>query len=1053
MKVSYYFCIVSLFLFAPSVYPQIPPNIIYGLDGIPLIAPFYHGFADINQSHYFDSAKSMGVDVMHSEIFASNEINFYVSKNMPVIAVNYLDMDWIQYYTDGAYTIWEGEGNSEPNSAELTHDNSLTEVFYDASGRTSLKTRINTNHNSFYLTSGPYYNQVIKVVEYPDTPYINYYADFELKLEIDSTYPPLDNPDEEICILEVTQSRHSTVNQLECTYVLPKINLGTTYQRILKRKDFNLNNFNTFTYEYQLADTNCSEGWMTRQYIEFKVLWKGSPQYLLSFDKVTVYDDRGEKLKLAGNGPTDPFTRIKNQVNALNNHYPLIAGAICRDEPESIDNFECIRIVDSLLTFYTPTRPITLWLQLMGHWDGVWENRYNSFGAQKLSPWVEMKKRISDISGRDLNVWQDYYYWLPNDNPATRDNEIVRAGDLNYKQAFSLNKNFGVSLQCGAQLDAGIAWERTPSGYEFLFEINYALLYGAKFFIFYDYFAHTDTCDKISKRPYHALVDWTVCPPPPPPDPPINYPDNLLLMGAPTYTPRWDSMKVYNSIMLKGDFGKKLKKLTPVFQAHLDIHNYFPPILDPNGISGNYLDYITYDSGIQTRYHLDYGFFTDVTEPGKNYLMVVNRPYETYDYHKIGLRNLNGYTNWNLKTFSTYWTDIYQKTLVVNDGKAYFKDTLRMGEAELYSIYPVVKFGGELIANETISETISLTEENLIIKSGATLTIISGTTYQVYKNIIIESGGTLNLDANSIINFEDGAKLVIHGNVVSNSSGDDRPILDFNSESNSGIVLETRTNISNLIIKNADPGISIISNIEVDTTISLQIINNNFVNCTPGISAVNSPLLLIQGNYFNSPAVLLSNVQNFNIIDNTCTMSTQSEWPGLEFYSSSGRIINNSVIGFGYGVYMGNSFISFGNNVIKNCFYPGLYVGNGSIADLKAAFVRVPCSPAVVYYPIKGFNIIKDNDIVNEYSGAEIFVNDGTIELDYGLNTIRDDSHAGGLIEGSTDELWARMNYWGSEGAYPRSASLTINYDPAGIYEPNTSINCPLVIKTTDNIP
>ncbi|HOJ19800.1 MAG TPA: hypothetical protein PLT92_14645, partial [Ignavibacteriaceae bacterium] len=132
------------------------------------------------------------------------------------------------------------------------------------------------------------------------------------------------------------------------------------------------------------------------------------------------------------------------------------------------------------------------------------------------------------------------------------------------------------------------------------------------------------------------------------------------------------------------------------------------------------------------------------------------------------------------------------------------------GDARLYRIYPVVKYGGELNYDETVTNE-SLSENDLIVKNGATLTING--TYNCHKNILVDTGGRLKIIEGSTLNFSGGAKLIVSGRLT--AKGDNSPITfnfgAINADSANGIVLQESSNdtLINCKILNAHTGIKI----------------------------------------------------------------------------------------------------------------------------------------------------------------------------------------------------------------------------------------------------
>lgn len=399
-------------------------NYIKDFDGIPITAGLPFKWAYPNNSIHIDSMKEAGINVVGVDTVDHNIMNilsnwqsdsFHV---IPAVAISQsLDtLNWIVYYTDAKYSVWETEDTAEDTSY-IQHDPNIMCATSDGEND-YIKLRSESANYVGGLIWGPYYNQhVYELNNKGNLDTAIYTADFRMKLELNPGYLDTIHPDTPLCVIKVTQSYldHSWV--LGCKYPIRSL--------ILTRGDFEqLNVFDNYSLvEYNLTCDSCTIGLsqspkqyghigigeridtseinkflMMRDYIEFQVVWLGKPNYLLSIDKVTVHDQKGIELM----DPTsDAKDRIERQAGAYNNN---VAGWIGIDEPNTIDKYAPIkRVVQILKEKNNNKNP--LWLALMGKWDGVFENRNNPFGVMHLSPWKEMKKRIGS-----MNVWQDAYY-------------------------------------------------------------------------------------------------------------------------------------------------------------------------------------------------------------------------------------------------------------------------------------------------------------------------------------------------------------------------------------------------------------------------------------------------------------------------------------------------------------------------------------------------------------------------------------------------------------------------------------------------------------------
>jgi len=498
MRHYIHFCIL---LFVVSFVPvSIAQNLIKEFPGIPVLATYWFGY-DNRGSGPYDSMKAMGVNFFIQGIDSIPNISSINTKSMKLVSINNAATNFIQYYTDAKYSVWNTVGLSGDTSY-LQHDPTVMEQ--ESSGSDSyikLKGTAASAGFSGLLIWGPFYDQELKY--YVDTGSVQYLAEFNLKLENNIPHQDstlfVDNPfsSDVLCTLQITQSGQGSGFDLISTTI--------DSQLVVKRSDFTqLNQFKTFLLPYKLKDdppppasypfdkslyysinrTNGVIPRTSRRYIQFKVIWTGNRNYLLSIENVNVSDQRGRDLKLPSSGALGHMSaHINNWPTSSTN----IAGWLGIDEPNSYDDYEPMRIVDSLVNSLRRNQNVLY--PLMGKWDGVYESHNNPWGTYGLSPWTEMSKRLN-VS--QLNVCQDQYYfdypYQASDRLDYREENIRIAGDLNYKQAYNLNHDFGVSLQCGA-IHRKQAVERDPESWELKYSANLALLYGAKFLSLYSYFA------------------------------------------------------------------------------------------------------------------------------------------------------------------------------------------------------------------------------------------------------------------------------------------------------------------------------------------------------------------------------------------------------------------------------------------------------------------------------------------------------------------------------------------------------------------------------------
>ncbi len=1089
MVKNFFYTVLLLGLFIPvnTCIAQEAPEYndwIRNFPGIPIKAPLQKWEWITNHPDAVDSMRQAGVDIVHWSVDNINQmttLSNWDSSGFQVMPRRSLDYNWIQHYTDAKYSVWEAEGN-DTYDANLERDIANTEI--DISG-SYIKLKGDIQNSVDTLIKGPYYRQDLTYYASQDggCDTVRYRAEFRLMLQ-ENNPPVAYNPDDTICVLQVTQSYAIYPTILGCTYVIK--------ERTLTRGDFTaLNQFYDFlmhenpspdSTDYKLTSDSCqtvlpgqpeeqhtflspppcSFDRVDRAYIQYKVIWKGKsnsqgkPGYLLSVDKVTVSDDRGRELINTPIGETN----ILLQANSLNAYTENISGWLGIDEPTSIDIFEPIRLVTEILENNSQgERP--LWLAFMSRWDGVWDHHNNIFGAMGLSPWAEFKKRV----GKG-NIIQNFYLFdFPYCNTCRTDwySENIRvAGELNYKQAYELDPYFGADLQTGeVHNTVAPAEQRNIDSHEFLYTANLALMYGAKFLSLISYFAQTDTGNCQSGSHCRAIVDYDAN-------------DNLI------YTDKYYMLRDTLNPRLKGLFGKTLKGLIPVADSLGKNTSVTYDVLNFNHLHKVTLDREGQGSEAMNSF-VDIGSFNKPGENGDNYFMVINRWYSEpllYKF-KLELNYLSDYNNWNLKNY----VDSSEVT-ILPDGSSEATsptDTIVVGDAILYSLKPVVLYGGKLIVDEPAGEG-QILKGDMTIDNGATLSIAGD--YYAQGDIIIKNGNIEKYNdpyTSGTIHFQNGHKLIIEGAATINGTSSDKLTLDFGSSvEGNGVVIKSGGSlvISYCNIQNSANGITA----ELNTSfLSAQYID--FSNCdsiaitilgqsgngpqTPqppeikyctitgseyGIEVTNLPEILIQENYITNTSygIYLSNVTNAIVAGNNLSSNLYNS-PGILAVSTGGVIRTNSISGFTNGIHFGNcNSIDVGGNDITDCKYHGIYVGLGSIINMAARLVQNQGTHQ--WYAVSGYNRIYENGGYDgqgeQIDGSEIYFNNSNAimkgERDVpGCNSIYDDRQASppvvntlllmnGLSNGIQHiNINAEDNYWGTTTpTSQRFGDLVVDFDP-----------------------
>ena len=582
-------------------------------------------------------------------------------------------------------------------------------------------------------------------------------------------------------------------------------------------------------------------------------------------------------------------------------------------------------------------------------------------------------------------------------------------------------------------------------------------MYGAKFLSLYVYFARQDS--DYAGWGSHAIV---------------NKLGNQLI-----YTPKYTLLRYKIKPRLTGLFGKTLKKLVVTLDT---LDNYL------GNLNLSYIKSLFINGNPSTsNYLFDIGLFKDpaVGDNGneKRFFMLLNRYYmeipqeNLSDNFTLTIKDMNYYHNWKFIDYR----DTTSYTLVPEADGTKEIDNLNipLGDASFIQISPVIKYGGDMVVNDTIGGTISLNDTDLVINNGATL-LVEGT-YDCYKDIILKDGSSItsvDQSYNPIINMHNGHKIIVEGNTTISGNANCILPIDFISSSGNGIVVDSggSLTVSYCNVKNATNGIfasnhsahldiSYCTFTNCDTT---SIFINSFGNSGGGlgpsapsihdntitggyfgISVSNSSNLIIQDNTITNTdeAIYFSQVSNSQIVENTI-MSNKETLPGIFFNSSNGNIRLNTIDGHSNGIYLANSSPTIGNNFISGNKYHGLYVSTNSNPDLSADLVQIPGTQPPQFYGYSGYNEIYENGVYMPGSdGSEIYLSYASIilnkpagdgDIGSGCNSIYDDrmtpdSTAQLLLingEGIRDTIDGRNQYWGQRGVYPARFGIPVIYMP-----------------------
>ncbi len=1083
--------ILFFVLFSLSNFSQ-AQDWIKDYDGIPIHTWLWWGWTDNSRYPGAIDSMSLIVDIVSTDIgisdgqnlVPSDQINYLKNKGLKLIAVKTREttntpvLNWIQHYTDAKYSIWEAEGTPPSVSEAMLEydDNVMRDTTVNDTTYLILRNEVSGVKDT--LIWGPYYDQDVFYYTSQDSiTAVNYTVNFKMKIDLNNLYPQqLDNPQDTVCIIQVTYSDHAGLYELGETHIID----ADTLQRwefenyfidfpiidYRLNKDFDSNNSDftlpQFTFSSFLSGDTLNPGPRNaKRYVQFKVIWLGKPQYLLSIDRVNIYDSRGWELFESPLRLTYR-QRIIDQANSLDfyNTDSLIVGWLGVDEPVSIDIFKPIKLITEILDDNTiPEKRQSLWLAWMGGWSGTWENPNNKFGTMHLSQWKEFKKRV----GR-ANIWQDFYMYdypycdtcsiQPPYGENWRDANIRIVTQLNYKQAYDLDPYFGVSLQCG-EVHNTQAEERNITDYELLYNTNIALMCGAKFFSLYTYFAQSsiDSCYS-SGLTCHSIVDFDL--------------DGTVIDSL-IYTPKYFLLKNKIKPRLDGIMGRTLKKISPVSQV----------LKTPLNTQFSYSNFInkiikgdcTTQGSSSGVYDYDLGFFTDSLS--RDYFMIISRWYNGGCDPALTIKLKPAYyNNYNIKVVDFINNQTYNTNRFGSISTAPV-----VGDAGFFGVFPILQYGGSISLNDTTYDGETLLDD-LTVENGATLYIVED--YYANANITVKNGGKIIYgDAGKII-FAPGKKLIIQGVAeIKGQSNTNRLALEFlNTEKGielspgSSLTLQycnlsgayygisTITsgqyyvNISNSTISSGSVGITLVGNSQESGLSPLPtsiIYMCNFPTTGTAISVSNYNSILIKENTLNGCGISVLNSVSAFLQGNIITGSGSVTTYGIFMSSSTGYVRGNQITNCLNGIHIANSSPDVGGNTLQSNIRHGMYIGSGSIPNLVGYLQINP----PLYFPLSGFNKIYSNGSATstnpaDNDGSEIYLANSSILVNNGCNQISDDRLStptmstqylisGTLPSGGGRSLNAIYNYWGTSPITAnRFNSLNV------IFSPYYTENCPL---------
>ena len=696
-------------------------------DGIPITTNLWGKEHLMYQNYSFKDIDSAGIDAVvvtnvDTALYTALRNNNTQFNLLPYQAFYDSGRQGITYYSERPYSVWEAEGDTA-YSINLEHPGGVYYPGIDSSG--GIKNDA-SNDTPCYIINGPNYNCNL-AKSLLSKRVIPYTADYRIKIGWRNGAPPagIENTDYEddiVCKLSVTttDSKGITTQLAEVTKKVKNLLPMDVYKII----QLTYNEADKSVEDYLLQKILWRSGTEDEFYnvipnVEYKVYWYALPYLNLYVEKIEIYDNAAKELitnELPSNSylykeisfepNINPFTRTE-----VKGWYPI-------DEPDLIDMQQCVKKLGQLIETATPE--ISLMPSFACSWDG------NINGAGTPSKIIEYSKR-GYYHG---SIMHHYLYDNPHIPTIIYDYKIANIicfiANLNYYQA--ADENFICSIQSG-RWECDLAPLHSiihPNPVQFLYNVNMALLYGAKGIDVNDYyyFMNEDTLKRTGM---------------------VGVFSNTQAVYNKYPSPIWYTLRDEISPRLKGDFGKLLKNITQQSQGELAQDN---SQIEMGSVKFNKTWPGDYDCGVFEH--------NDPDQRDKKYLMLVARWYNMYMRDPYPLNTeCYGLTEKNY-TVRDYYTNESRYLTPIN-GKVTIYDGISAGTARLYELMPALKYGGQVMVTDTIKSNTELLG-NLQINPNISL-YIKDSTYTVSNIINIKNGGSISRIGRGNIVFSGTGKI------------------------------------------------------------------------------------------------------------------------------------------------------------------------------------------------------------------------------------------------------------------------------------------------------
>jgi hypothetical protein len=701
-------------------------NVIYAQNVFPY-GVFLNGELNSNSTVY-QRVTELGMNtVIQIAPYNDFPVKSYLNQYQGLIVENWdADTNYINYYARGYYKKWESEDSTS---------NTLTVGVKHNRGRPALFNPDNPN-NPVYT---PPYNSwegngsngpILGLVKGPDyrqdkndrmwDPQSQYIADFYLaylpretdpdnnifRIGIRYKYLLIENND----TIPTSAILKDTIITLKDTYqYFTKYSLSYDYKNYISNQyiaDKNPPGGNN-QLGGQIDDTYPGTG------IEFFVDLLGTGT--LYSDYVEVFDDKIWKLNfMSVQDRSNSFNNIINFANKYSyNYWNNIKYFYATDEPQTIDLYEPLRLIDSVLRASTYLQK-GIFTTFQTQWNGT-RNGESTTSRFKNSAQLE-------------KIAPDYYpFWADNHNDEWNFNimrEVISDVAQNDKNFWYIPQAFGERYNGNY-----VVW-RKPDTVEFNASIMLALAQGAKGLIFWKLITSTG---------YEYNCDCTVT-------------FDAITGEYPDFSKTDMYWYLYYSLRprLTGKLGNILPNLEYTGKSlHTTYHGEYPDTLSTFSIIPPYSPaYLTLKAhGNDYDWHA--GLFNHILQSQNKFFMLINLRTDGSREAKFTITPFS--KNIRIRDYenpSSFDNVIHSQTT--------FTYIIPAGEGRLFQVAPSINYGGIILADDSVSSETAL-YDSLIIAEGTTLVVDAA--YNIHANIVIEPGGKLIVTPNGHLNFDPGYSL------------------------------------------------------------------------------------------------------------------------------------------------------------------------------------------------------------------------------------------------------------------------------------------------------